>query len=134
MDIFFTDPNDIPLPPEKMAIRSLTATPHQDGRRVMVEIEITPFLKRPNLEVEVTNQEGLLVSTFSIVEAIEKNMSFVLHLREANPLGSYRLSLELFYADLARLEDESASIKDILIEGKQIVAHAHTEFEINPEK
>ena len=45
MDIFFQDPTDIPLPPEEVRIRELTAEPWPDGRRVRVYVELTPGFK-----------------------------------------------------------------------------------------
>lgn len=130
MDIFFDNPNDPPVPPEEMAVRSLVVKPYQDGRRVAIDFEITPFQKRPNLEIEVRNQEGQLVSTFSVVEAIEHKMSFTLHLREKSPGGEYVLNMELFYTDLSPLDEEEGTIGDILIENKNIVATNQVTFSI----
>lgn len=132
MDIFFSDPEDMPVPPDKVEIRTLTASPYEDGRRVAVDFEITPFQQRPNIEITVTNQEDSQVSTFSVVEAIENQMSFTLHLREANPGGRYHLHMQVFYTDMESLEegDDKSLIKDILLENKQVVATAQTDFKI----
>mgnify|MGYP006958008901 CR=1 FL=1 len=131
MDIFFDNPNDPPVPPEEMAIRSLEVKPYEDGRRVAIDFEITPFQERPNLEIDVHNQEGRLVSTFSVVEAIEHKMSFTLHLREQSPGGEYLLKMEVFYTDLSPLKAEEGTIGDILIENKNIVATNQIRFSIN---
>ena len=130
MDIFFDNPNDPPVPPEEMAIRSLTVNPYEDRRRVAVDFEITPFEQRPNMEIDLHNQEGNLVATFSVVEAIEHKMSFTLHLREEDPGGEYTLTMVVFYTDLSGLEAEEGTIGDILIEKKHIVASNKTKFSI----
>ena len=131
MDIFFTNPDDVPLPPEKMEIRELSAVPLGDGKRVSVEFEITPFQQRPNLEITVTNQDDLIVSSLSVVEAIENKMTFTLHLKEPKPTGSYQVAMELFYAELDKMdEDEDALIKDIVLDSKKIIATIVTSFEI----
>ena len=131
MDIFFTNPDDVPLPPEKMEIRELSAVPLGDGKRVSVRFEITPFQQRPNLEITVTNQDDLIVSSLSVVEAIENKMTFTLHLKEPKPTGSYQVVMELFYAELDKMdEDEDALIKDIVLDSKKIIATTVTSFEI----
>lgn len=130
MDIFFDNPNDPPVPPEEMAIRSLEVKPYEDGRRVAIDFEITPFQERPNLEIDVRNQEGRLVTTFSVVEAIEHKMSFTLHLREESPGGEYLLTMEVFYNDLGSIEAEEGTIGDILIENKNIVANKQVKFSV----
>ena len=130
MDIFFDNPNDPPVQPEEMAIRSLVSKPYEDGRRVRIDFEITPFVEYPNLEIEVHNQAGQLAASLSVVEAVENNMTFTLHLREAQPGGDYTLSMTLFYTDLSPLEEEESTIKDILIENKRVVDHKQINFSI----
>ncbi len=130
MDIFFDNPNDPPVPPEEMAIRSLEVKPYEDKRRVAIDFEITPFQERPNLEINVRNQADRQVSTLSVVEAIEHKMSFTLHLREESPGGEYLLTMEVFYTDLSPLDAEEGTIGDILIENKNIVASSQVKFSI----
>lgn len=130
MDIFFDNPNDPPVPPEEMEIRSLEVKPYEDGRRVAIDFEITPFQERPNLEINVHNEAGRQVSTLSVVEAIEHKMSFTLHLREESPGGEYLLTMEVFYTDLSPLEAEEGTIGDILIENKNLVANTQVKFSV----
>ena len=82
------------------------------------------------MEIDLHNQEGNLVATFSVVEAIEHKMSFTLHLREEDPGGEYTLTMVVFYTDLSGLEAEEGTIGDILIEKKHIVASNKTKFSI----
>ena len=130
MNIFFENPNDPPVAPEDVKIRSLTAKPYEDGRRVSVEFEITPFEEKPNLEMVVLNEAEEIVATFSVLEAIENKMSFTLHLREANPGGEYLLKMIIFYTDLSSLEDEETVIKDMLLDKRQIVEQGQANFSI----
>jgi len=131
MDIFFSDPNDIPLPPEKMEIRELKATPYDDAKRILVELEITPFQQRPNLEILIFNQNNRLVSSLSVVEAIEKQMTFTLHLRESDPVGHYNVQIVVFYTEIDQLDAEDGPpIKDMVLENKQIVATSEVTFQI----
>ena len=97
MDIFFQDPTAIPLPPHEVRIKLLQAEPWPDNRRVRVILEVTPFQKRPNGEVNIYNPLGDEVASVSIIESIVPRMEFNMHLRGDNPPGEYRLSATLFY-------------------------------------
>lgn len=135
MDIFFTDPNDTPLPPEEIKIRTLEAQPYPDNRRVKVTFEITPFLKRPNFEIVLLNAKEKQVSQFAVVEAIDNKMDFTMHIREANPSGEYRLTMNLYYADLPEPEEladeeDGPLLKDLLIQNKKIIDTRTIKIEI----
>ncbi len=131
MDIFFSDPNEHLLPPEEVRIRQLSVTPYPDKRRVAMKFEITPFEKRPNMEFELHNQEDLKVASFSVVEAIENKMEFTLHLREAEPGGSYTATMRVFYVDLSSLDDEDGPpINQAIHQSRQIVDTRQIQFDI----
>ena len=132
-DIFFTDAGEAPLPPDEVRVRQLSAAPRRDGKRIDVHAELTPFQKRPNIELTVTNSSGSEVAALSVVEAIDPKMDFTVHLRESNPRGHYSLLLRVFYADLEAHEAASAgeaSAGEILSQAKQIVAQRAVTFEI----
>jgi hypothetical protein len=131
MDIFFEDPSDVPLPPDQIEVRELTGQPNQDGNRVLVKFEITPFQDRPNIEITLKNQAGDQVAGFSVVEAIENKMDFTLHVREAQPQGAYTLTMHVIYTDLSTLDEaEGPPIQETLAKSKRVVATAETTFEI----
>ncbi len=97
MDIFFQDPNAIPLPPNEVRIKSLHAEPWPDNRRVRVTLEVTPFQRRPSGEVAIINPLGEEVASVSIIESIVPRMEFNMHLRGENTAGEYRITATLFY-------------------------------------
>jgi hypothetical protein len=97
MDINFQDPTDIPLPPDEVRIRELRAEPWPDGRRVRILLELTPFQKRPNGEIQITDENGVEVASFSIIESIDYKMDFTIHLREGKPAGQFTVSTKIFY-------------------------------------
>ena len=126
MDIFFSDPNDIPLPPEEVAIRNIVAEPYPDGHRIKIQIEITPFQQRPNLEVVLLNPLENPVASISIVEAIESRMDFTLHIRGKLIEGEYTLNARMFYSDISELQlkedgEDDSPIKDIVPEKINVV-------------
>lgn len=123
MDIFFNDPNDVPLPPDQIEIRELSAKPNPDGSRMLVNFEITPFQERPNIELSLNNQAGKEVASVSVVEAIENRMEFTLHVREPQPYGPGTLSMQVFYTDLSTLDQpDGPPIKETLAKNKKVVA------------
>ncbi|RME06303.1 MAG: hypothetical protein D6803_06900 [Anaerolineae bacterium] len=108
MEIFFADPSEKPLPPEEVRIREIQARPWEDGRRVKVNLEVTPFLKRPSGQVEIRDAAGALVASASIVEAMTPHIEINLHLRPAELQGEFTVLAEIYYLpDIETvLEDE----------------------------
>ncbi|MDH5606801.1 MAG: hypothetical protein OEY93_07930, partial [Anaerolineae bacterium] len=102
-------------------------------QRIAVRFEITPFLQRPNLELAIFNKEEREVSNLSVVEAIENRMTFVMHLKEAEPSGEYRLKMRVFYSDLESFElgeRTSAKAHEILEETGTTVASDEAVFTV----
>src|SRR5512135_1608998 len=100
MSFFFNIPDDpdiIPLPPEDVRIRQLTAEPYPDGRRVRVNLELTPFQQRPSLEVTLRDQDAEEVSSVSVVEPMSWKIEFTMHVRRDPPHGTYTLVARLYY-------------------------------------
>lgn len=81
MDIFFSDPTAIPLPPDEVRVKELRAEPWPDKRRVRVYLEITPFQQRPNGNITITDAAGEEVASVSFIETIDPKMEFTIHLR-----------------------------------------------------
>lgn len=108
MDIFFNDPNEIPLPPEEVRFKSLHAEPWPDGRRVRVTFEVDPFQKRPSADLIITNTAGNEVAHANILETITRKIEINMHLREDDPGGEYHLQAVLYYQHLPEANEESA--------------------------
>lgn len=100
MDIFFQDPTEIPLPPNEVRIRQLRAEPWPDNRRVRIYLEITPFQKRPNGEVRILDVSGEEVASVTIVEAIDRKMEFIVHLRGVPGEGEYTVLATVYYTEI----------------------------------
>jgi len=106
MDIFFADPNEVPLPPNEVRIQSLRAEPWPDGKRVRVSLEVDPFQKRPSAEIEIINPEGRTVAAVTIIESMDRKMEFNMHLREKESGGTYQLSVILYYSESEETEGD----------------------------
>ena len=105
-DIFFAEPDQVPVPPDEVRIRKLKATPQADGRRVSVLIDVTPFQKRPNMELVILNSMREKVADLNVVEAIDNKMDFTVHLREAQTGGTYTARLTVLYSNFDEIEQD----------------------------
>ncbi len=98
MDLFFPNPDEERLPPEQVRLLDLRAEPWPDAKRVKVLIEITPFEKRPSLEISLTDASGSQVASANILETMARRLEINLHLRAPAPAGEvYSLSATLYY-------------------------------------
>ncbi len=129
MDIFFTDPNDVPLPPDDVHIRKFSAEPWPDKRRVRVYLEISPFQKRPSGEIVLTDARGRQVAIANFIETMVANMEINLHLRADDTLGAYQIVAKLFY--LQELAAEDPESETLMRPEKIQVDQAVFDFEIS---
>lgn len=98
MDFFFPEDDLARMTPEETHITSLTTQPYPDSERVRVNVEITPFQKRPHLEVVLTDAAGDEIATASIIEPMSWKLEFTLHLHGARK-SPFRVEARLFYPD-----------------------------------
>ena len=108
MDFFFPEDQLQRMTPEETRITSLTAEPYPDGYRLRVNIEMTPFQKRPHLEVVLSDANHDEVASSSIVEPLSWKIEFTMHIRgELN--NPYTLEAKLFYPDGPAAESKTFS-------------------------
>ncbi|MEW6402096.1 MAG: hypothetical protein AB1649_09865 [Chloroflexota bacterium] len=109
MDFFFPEDNLNRATPEETKIKELSAQPYPDGYRLHVHLEITPFQKRPHIEVTITDADGEEVASTSIVEPLSWKLEFTMHVRGElrNP---YLLEAKLFYPDGPTAEPRQFSV------------------------
>jgi len=98
MEFFFPEDMLNRMTPEETHITALTAEPYPDGRRLRVNLEITPFQSRPYIEVTLNNSEGEEVASASVVEPMSWKLEFTMHLRGARN-SPFTLEARLFYPD-----------------------------------
>lgn len=110
MDIFFQDPNEIRLPPEEVRLRELQVTPQPNGSKVKIYLELSPFKKRPNVEVTITAASGKEVAHASILEAMLHKMEFTMHLREPVPGSQYNIETTIYYQKLPPPSDTPTEV------------------------
>ena len=98
MEFFFPEDNLSRAVPEETKINSLSAQAYPDGRRLRFNIEVTPFQKRPYIEVLLNDSDGIEVASTNIVEPMSWKLEFTMHIRGElkNP---YTLNARLYYPD-----------------------------------
>lgn len=100
LDFFFPEDNLERAVPEETHITSLRAEPYPDRGRVRVNLEVTPFQKRPHIDVLLTDSEGEEVAVIYLVEPMSWKLEFTLHIRgKADPAGQYQLEARLYYPE-----------------------------------
>ena len=112
MDTFFLDLEEKRVPPQDTRILDLQAVPSPDGARFQVNIVLTPFLKRPEIDLELENLQGQVCASTTIIEPVSSKIELILHLRsQTEPEKgllpgsvSFRLSAILSYPDLGEVD------------------------------
>ncbi len=124
MNMFLNDPNEIRLPPEEVRLTSVQVTPQPGGTLVKVHLELTPFMKRPNIEVTITSSEGKEVGHTSILETMLHILEFTVHLRQVKPGEELSLETRVYYQSLPPPSDSPVELPlpDPLIVDKQTIA------------
>ncbi len=118
----YDESDEVPVPVARADVRVLEASakPYPDGRRVRLDFKLTPFFERPCVDIAVTNRMGDTVASMSLIEAMDTEFEFTLHLRGPEPRGEYVIHFTLFYP-----QSDDAPVAE-----RQIVAEHHLTFEI----
>lgn len=121
---FFDDPFESPKPRDEVRLKNLGLYVYEDGRRIAVGFDITPFLERPSIEVTIYNLRGERAGALTVIEAMEANFHLTMHLRDKEPADEYRIEAVLYYEgeDGERLEvDRKAGLIDVSLPGDQTI-------------
>lgn len=111
MNIFFQDPNETRLPPEEVRLVEVKVIPQPNGNRVKIFLELTPFIKRPNVIVAITNASGKEVAHTNILEAILPKIEFTMHLRTPEHGGEYAVETSVYYQRMPAPDETSVEIQ-----------------------
>jgi hypothetical protein len=98
VSFFFPEDGLERVSPENTHITTAQIEPYPDGDRIRVQLEVTPFLRRPHIDVTLTDVRGEEVASASIVEPMGWRLEFTLHLRGARN-GPFTLTARLFFPD-----------------------------------
>jgi hypothetical protein len=103
----FLQNNDNLLPRDEVRIESVKAAPYPDSRRVHIEVVVTPFRERPNLEIAILDAQEKVVSTASAIAIMNFRLGLTMHLRGVtDAAGDYTVRVQLYYEDSAAPDHE----------------------------
>lgn len=123
MDFFFPELSEngdnLPLSPEEMRFLEFRADPvlDNDPLRARVYVEVTPFQKRPFIEVVLTGEQGQEIATANVIEPLQRKNVFTMHIRDAQQTGTFFLRARLYYP--SNTEDPSNTENLTTIESDQ---------------
>jgi len=110
MELNLFDPKDVPQPRHLIKIERLDISPYPDGWRVKVNIDVTPFQERPNLEIRLLRAaDSRLVAELSVIETMHRAMEFTIHVRGLpSPFGDFVAEADLYYDEREKPQDKRA--------------------------
>jgi len=112
MEFFINDPNIVRYPPAEIHLLDLRAEPDQDGKRLRVALDLTPFQQRPIIEIELTDSTGDKITSASIIEPVGWKLELTLHIRKTGSTDEkYTLAARLSYPDLGEIDTRSLIIE-----------------------
>jgi hypothetical protein len=94
--LFFADEDEVPLPPREVRITEVKVNPLPDGRRVVLNVTLTPFLEYPNLEIVVYRPDGQEERSMSIIGTMDRHLQLTLHVARPEA-GDYRAQIDLMH-------------------------------------
>lgn len=93
------DPHPNAQPPALVRFTELKVEPWPDGRRVRVHARLTPFQQPPNIESVIRDSNGTEVASVYIVENIDFDLVFTMHIRSSDLTGPFSLHAEISYPE-----------------------------------
>jgi hypothetical protein len=125
MEIFFEDPDDMPVGREQVKIREFNAEPYPDGRRIRIYLEVSPFQFKPDAEIALVNAIGEIVASASVIETVNPKMDMTLHAPveirggeySLHAVVQYRIELPLEHPDQ---EDQPREFEVIVVDRREI--------------
>lgn len=101
MDInLITDPELAPRPREEIEITSFHAEPYPDGRRLRLDIQMTPFAPadRPSLEITAVDGSGRIISSLSVIDSMQRRLSLTMHFKQPElAAGAIAVIAQLYF-------------------------------------
>lgn len=99
-----------PLPPKEVHFIDLKIEPWEDKMRFKVFVQISEFFEPPNLSFIITDKNSEILSEVTLIENVDTNIVFTMHLRNSSQQNQLTLSGELFYSDeIGKVDSQTIS-------------------------
>lgn len=88
-----------PLPPNEVHFIDLKIEPWEDKMRLKVFAQISEFLEPPNMNFFITNKNSEIISEVTLIENVDTDIVFTMHLRNTCQQNQLTLLGEIFYSE-----------------------------------
>ena len=88
---------DNPLSPEEVHFIDLKVEPWEDKSKIKIFVKISQFLVSPNMNFYIKNLEAAILSEVTLIENIDTDLVFTMHLRNYSSQKELILLGEIFY-------------------------------------
>jgi hypothetical protein len=95
--MFFEDEEELPRLPEEVEIAELQVHPLPDGRRVVVQVSLTPFIEYPSFDVTLLRSDGMEERALSVVSTMERTTRLTMHLSRPDLAPEYVARVDLIH-------------------------------------
>jgi len=95
--MFFEDEDEAPRFPHEVEITEVQVRPLPDGRRVAIQVALTPFIEYPSFDVTILRPDGTTERTLSVVSTMDRLNTLTLHLSRPDRLPEYIARVELLH-------------------------------------
>jgi hypothetical protein len=96
--LFFEDEDEAPRLPHEVEITEVQVRPLPDGRRVVIQVALTPFVESPSFDVTILRPDGTAERTLSVVSTMDRMNTLTMHLTRPERLPEYVARVELVHA------------------------------------
>ena len=96
--LFFEDEDEAPRLPHEVEITEVQARPLPDGRRVVIQVALTPFIESPSFDVTILRPDGARERSLSVVSTMDRMNALTMHLTRPERLPEYVARVELVHA------------------------------------
>jgi hypothetical protein len=113
MEFFLNDESEEKKSPVDIRLLDLHAESSSDGKLLKVGLVLTPFTQRPSLDLTLTDSNGVLIVSTSVVEPVSWKLELNLHLRNptANLGEEYNLTAVISYPDIGEVDRQKIIVK-----------------------
>jgi len=105
MELPLVDPTEPPRSPEQTRLREVQVEPYPDGSRLRLHVQLTPFERRPDVDITVFNEEGEEIASTIVVQAFLPVLSLTMHLPPGAGSRECSARLLLRYPELETVDE-----------------------------
>jgi hypothetical protein len=95
--MFFEDEDEAPRLPHAVEIIEVQVRPLPDGRRVVIQVALTPFVESPSFDVTILQPDGTTERTLSVVSTMDRMNTLTMHLSQPERASEYTARIDLIH-------------------------------------